>query len=398
MIRGFIRFIITLAVIAGIAFGGYLYVQHFIYTHSFVGVESEVHGEEYFELDIERGMRASQILDILEEEGLVRNSMIANFIVRLNGWGAVQVGTYRVDASMSLEEMFSWFRGDNVVEIRFDYVTIPEGVRIERIASLLESGLNTITEDRLEELLEDDDNDVNHDDFVMIDAQDLIDLWQDVDFLNELIEEYWFLTDEILNPDLRHPLEGYITPVRHEIPEGVRDLRAITRALLDMTTRRFGYNDIQERVAATDLSIHQWLSFAAIIQGEVSRLDQMPSVAGVFKNRTDIGMHWQTDVTIQYILPEHTERILTEHTQIPSPFNTYLNPGFPIGPVNNPQVSAILAAIEPENHDYLFFFSDMFGCTDGTIGDKIFSRTYAEHDAQARIYLFPAEANGGVCP
>lgn len=374
MLKNFFRFVVTIAIIAGVIYGGYRWVMHTIETHSYVGVDDEATPEEYVRIDIESGMRAADILEILYEEELIRNEVIARLLVRFNRWGRIQIGQYYVYGGMSLEEMFELFGGGGeYLEICETHhcIIIPEGILITRIASIFGEALE-------------------------IEPDDFLELWSDVDFLAELIEEYWFLTDEILNPELYYPLEGYIIPIRHEIPKDEDDLREMTRAMLSMTERIFGYNNIQNLSEEHDLTIHELLSFAAVIQGETGRIDQMNDVSGVFWNRLEIDMLWQSDVSAQYLLDERVVDVLYEHTDVESLFNTYHHAGIPIGPMNNPSASAIIAVMNPADHNYIFFITDMHGCA-GEIGEKLFTDDYSVHTNNRNTYL-NHHRDHGECP
>ena len=393
--RGFIKFIITIAVIAGIVYGGYLYALHTINTHTSVAIDANASPEDYVVLEIRSGMRPSDVVDVLYEEDLIRNNTIAGWLVRLRGWGfiegnwnAIQAGEYQVYAGQSLEEMFAMFTAGNIHDDTepVTYVIIPEGAVLTWIAHLFERELE-------------------------VDANDLLALWSDADFLTELIEEYWFLTDEILNPELYYPLEGYIYPIRHEIPVSAieaGDKQAITRAALNMTQHRLA--GVHGQIEASEMTFHEILSFAAIIEAETQVPTDMPGVVGVFQNRLDnqegFGRRLETDATIQYLLEERVTQVLWEHLEIDSPFNTYRNPGLPPGPINSPSHHAIAAVLNPMTHGYYFFITDMFGCyieegSDATYsapGKKIFAVTYAEHQANLARYLQPSyNAGHSVC-
>jgi len=385
--RDFIRFIITLAVIAGIVYGGYLFVVHTIYTHTYVAIDEDASEDDYFILEIRSGMRASDVVDILYEEELIRHQIIAGLLVRFRNWGAIQAGEYRVYAGLSLEEMFTMFReGDAHEEIPVVYVIVPEGALLTWIAHLFGQELE-------------------------MDSDHFLELWSDVDFLTELIAEYWFLTDEILNPDLYYPLEGYIYPIRHEIPVSAveaGDMHAITRAALDMTERRL--SGIRGQIQNSDMTFHEILAFAAIIEAETQEPEDMPGVVGVFQNRLDnpynFGRHLETDATIQYLLEERVTQVLYVHLEIDSPFNTYRNPGLPPGPINSPSENAIAAVLNPMDHGHYFFITDMFGCyieegSDAEYsapGRKIFAVTYSEHRDNLARYLQPSyNAGHSVC-
>jgi len=372
MLKNLLRFIITLAIIAGIAYGGYLFVMHTIDTHSFVAVDEEASPDDYFVMEITPGMRVSEVLEILYEQELIRHELIARLLLRLHDWGRIRVGSYRIYAGMSLEEMFELFDSEYTIEEAFNFVIIPEGTEIEQIAYIFANAQDLELE---------------------MDADELLELWADETFLTELIDEFWFLTNEILNPELIHPLEGYFYPIRHEIPEELEDERHMTRAMLRMTERMFaGYRTQMEE---HDWTVHEILTFASIVQGETANVPDMANIAGVFQNRYEISYPLRSCVTVHYIYPgERQTHVTNEMAAIESPFNTYIVAGLPPGPVSSPERSAIDATLNPADHDYFFFIGDIFNCVDG---GTMFSRTFAEHDALVTRYLNPGYA-GQPCP
>jgi len=369
--RGFIKFIITLAIIAGVIYGGYRFVMHTIYTHTYVAIDVDASADDYFVLEIEPGMRAADVIDILFEEELIRNDLIAGLLVRFHRWGAIQVGEYHVYAGLSLEEMFEMFRGGSIVDQAFIYVIIPEGFEITQIAEIFANN----------EALD-----------LEMDDDELLALWSDVDFLTELIEEYWFLTDEILDPALIHPLEGYFYPIRHEIPEDFEDERHMTRTMLRMTERMLARYRTQ--IEEHEMTFHEILAFAAIVQGETADTEDMPTVAGVFFNRIAADHRLESCVTVQYLADERAMHVTDEmRWGLESPFNTYLNLGIPPGAVNSPSRAAINATLNPEDHNFFFFIGDIFNCVDG--GTHFFTYYYQHRDFQQR-YLEPSYANNSV--
>lgn len=365
-----IRFIVILTIILGIAFGGYLFVMHTIDTHTYAPMEKNASVDDYVALEISPGMSASEVIDILYQETLIRNSTIANLLVRFHGWGAIQAGEYQLHSGLSLYEMFSMFQDGDVAEGEYIYVIIPEGALLTWIAHLFGEALE-------------------------INSDYLLELWSDVDFLTELIEEYWFLTDEILSADILYPLEGYFYPIRHAVPKEFEDAREVTRTMLNMTENRL--SGIRSQIEAHDMTFHEMLAFAAIIEAETQEVDEMENVAGVFNNRMEIGQRLETDVTVQYVSPERSFHVTAEMLAIDSPFNTYRYHGLPPGPVNSPSRYAMMAAMEPAEHEYFFFISDMFGCV-GEVGNKNYFTNFADHYEFYREYLRPSyDAGYSVC-
>jgi UPF0755 protein len=118
------------------------------------------------------------------------------------------------------------------------------------------------------------------------------------------------------------------------------------------------------------------VTLASIVEGEARADEERETIAGVYTNRLRIGMALQADPTVQYAISLKTgkrkRRLFVKDYMIKSPYNTYLNPGLPPGPVNSPGRRSIEAALYPANVRYLYFVA-------GPNGRHIFSRTYSEH-------------------
>jgi UPF0755 protein len=118
------------------------------------------------------------------------------------------------------------------------------------------------------------------------------------------------------------------------------------------------------------------VTLASIVEGEAKADEEREIIAGVYKNRLRIGMALQADPTVQYAISlkrgKRKRRLFQKDYQIQSPYNTYLNPGLPPGPVNSPSHRSLQAALYPADVHYLYFVA-------GPDGRHIFSRTYSEH-------------------
>ncbi|MEE9170272.1 MAG: endolytic transglycosylase MltG, partial [bacterium] len=114
------------------------------------------------------------------------------------------------------------------------------------------------------------------------------------------------------------------------------------------------------------------VTLASIIQGEAMIEEEMPTISAVYHNRLRRNMLLQADPTLQYMIADGPRRLTNEDKKIDSPYNTYLYPGLPPGPINNPGLSAILAAIHPADAPYLYFVAN----GDGT---HTFTRSLSDH-------------------
>ncbi len=165
-------------------------------------------------------------------------------------------------------------------------------------------------------------------------------------------------------------LEGYLFSKTYQMYENTKPEDAIKIFYKAFTD--FFVDSLQQRAAKIGFTVHEVLTLASIIKGETNFADEMPRISGVYHNRLRIGMRLQADPTIQYLLPGGWRRLTYDDLKIESPYNTYRHSGLPPGPINNPGANAIMAALYPEQHRYLFFVADGNGA-------HKFARTYSEH-------------------
>ncbi|MBU3741077.1 MAG: endolytic transglycosylase MltG [Candidatus Kapabacteria bacterium] len=125
---------------------------------------------------------------------------------------------------------------------------------------------------------------------------------------------------------------------------------------------------------------HEIISLASIVQAEAANVDEMPRIAGVYQNRLDRNMRLEADPTVQYGRGAR-QRVLYKHLDDDSPYNTYRRSGLPPGPICNPGIHALMAALQPEDHAYMFFVAR----GDGS-GLHYFATDGAGHVANVRRY------------
>ena len=173
-------------------------------------------------------------------------------------------------------------------------------------------------------------------------------------------------------------LEGYLFPDTYRVYADA-SVEDIVRKMLEHFDRRIDAN-IREEVAKSGRSLHQIITMASIIEAEISNHDDRAVAAGILWKRRDRGMLLQVDATVNYVTGKRDPRVSREDTAADSAYNTYRYPGLPRGPIGNPGMSAILAALRPKESPYWFFLTAKDGRT-------VFSRTLEEHNANVRQYL-----------
>lgn len=169
-------------------------------------------------------------------------------------------------------------------------------------------------------------------------------------------------------------LEGYLAPDTYTLPLHVTAREAV--AAMAALAAAGWTADLEARAEAQGLTRHQVVTLASIVEGEAAVDEERPLIAAVYRNRLRRRMPLQADPTVQYAIQLATgsrkPRLLNSDYRFPSPYNTYLIPGLPPGPVGAPSRASIEAVLAPADVPYLFFV----GRGDGR---HVFTRTYGEH-------------------
>lgn len=145
---------------------------------------------------------------------------------------------------------------------------------------------------------------------------------------------------------------------------------------------KFWNEEREQRMTALNLNRKEVATLASIVQAETQQADERPRVAGVYLNRLETGMPLQADPTLVYAHQDFgLKRVLNVHKEIDSPYNTYKYAGLPPGPINLPDISAIDAVLQYEDHQYYYFCAK-----DDFSGYHAFAANYEEHLRNARRY------------
>ena len=202
-------------------------------------------------------------------------------------------------------------------------------------------------------------------------AEDILAKWKDQDYLKSLIDKYWFLTEEILDPGIKYPLEGYLYPETYFLPVDNINIETLTASILDKTASEL--EPIKDRISSKlDMTVHEFLTFASVVERESLFEEDRPKIAGVFKNRLDRNMALQSDITVLYALDRTGVNVSIAETKTDSPYNTYVHQGLPVGPICAVPKRTMEDCLNYEPSDYLFFFAT----EDGKV---LYSKTYEEH-------------------
>ncbi len=335
-----IAIIIGVIIIGAIIFFGW-------YNSQLKAVNVESKKEETIE--IESGMSTEKILKALKEKGLINNVIASKIYIKLNNIKGLQAGKYTLNTGMSLKEILKEISVGNVDDEQIK-ITFLEGKNMRWIAKEIATKTNN-TEDDVYKLLEDEE------------------------YIQSLIDQYWFLTDEINNENIYYPLEGYLYPETYNFKNEDVSVKEIFSELLNQTDKIL--TKYKEKINQMEASVHQILTIASIVELEGRDSESREGIASVIYNRLEKQMSLGSDVTTYYAVKvDMAERNLYA-TEI-NTYNPYNTRGpnmagkLPIGPIASVSEESIKATLNSTNSEYLYFVSDMNG--------KIyFTKTYKEH-------------------
>ena len=286
-------------------------------------------------LNIEEGSSIKDIGVTLKDNDLIRSDLFFLVYSKINNITDVKAGNYSMNKNMSLKEIVKLLQKGSNIKNKEITVTFKEGKTMRVIAKTIE------------------ENTVNSSD-------DVYNLLKDKEYINSLINEYWFLDETILNENIYYPLEGYLAPDTYnfEVNATVKD---IFKKLLDQTEKILDLN--KENIEKSRFNIHELITLASMVESEGVTLEDRKNIAGVFINRLDKQMSLGSDVTAYYAAKiELGDRDLyVSEINDPNPYNTRsaANSGkLPVGPICNPSKEAIDAVINYTPNNYLYFVAD----------------------------------------
>jgi UPF0755 protein len=279
---------------------------------------------------IHKGASFIDIVDILEQAGMVKNRPFFSFLALLKGVaGQMKAGEYELATSMSPGEIIDKLAK---FDIKIHPVTIPEDFTLKQIADILIA-------DQL------------------VSEEAFFSVTTDPDFLKSL------------NIDARSA-EGYLYPDTYHFNRSMT-----AREIVRIMVTRFKEKVTPQMVKrAQDLGMNttEFVTLASLIGKETGHKEEKAQVSAVFHNRLKKGMRLQSDPTAIYSLTEYRNIVRRKHLNNDTPYNTYKIPGLPPGPIANPGIDSLQAALYPAPVSYLYFVSN----NDGT---HKFSTNLAAH-------------------
>jgi len=295
-----------------------------------------------FYVDIRRGESSQSAGMRLERAGLIRNRYFWNLYCRFDK-EHIKNGTYKIEIPVNMVTVHSLLVEGKQILYR---VTIPEGVTLSKMALILEeAGI------------------CNSQEFLTSARSE------------EIINQYGIPNNS---------MEGYLFPDTYLFPHDYPPHMVIKTMIENF------YNKIESiDPSVTNLDkkeLNDKVILASIVEREYRVTEEAPVMAGVFLNRLRINMALQSCATVEYIITEiqgkpHPPVIYNQDLEIRDPYNTYLRPGLPPGPISAPGLVALRAVIFPENTEYFYF-----RLNDPATGRHYFSRSFDEHIRAGQLF------------
>ncbi|UVI28062.1 endolytic transglycosylase MltG [Paenibacillus spongiae] len=308
---------------------------------------------EVKQVELKQGMSPFKFAEVLENEGIIRDSFLFKYYLRLKDEGPrFQAGVYELKPGMDKTAIINKLNAGETLKEETIRFTIPEGYTVEQIADTLsKAGI------------------VDRDSFLKLANSDKT--WGDAEAVRSIPKN---------NKQIKHRLEGYMFPETYELEKGSTPEMIIERMLKELDRK---LNTLPENwddtLADLNIDFHQLMTIASLVEREVVVDEERPIVAGIIYNRLAKKMPLQIDATVQYSLDKPKERLFEKDLLVDSPYNTYQIKGLPPGPIASPSMKSIEAALFPEKTDYLYYVTKKDGSN-----KHLFARTLKEHNKNIR--------------
>ena len=301
------------------------------------------------EVTIKNGTTTNEIGEILEEKGIIRSKNIFKLYLKFKKVNSLKASTYLFRQSMSLDEVIKLLEEGSTYNPNMIVVTFKEGKRITDYAKVVDTKTNN-----------------SYDDF--------INTINDKEYVKELINEYWFLTDKVLDSNIYYPLEGYLAPETYYFDNKDVTVKEIIETMLKQEEKI-----LEKYKSKISNNPHYYITMASIVELEGTNLENRKMIVGIFENRLKRGMNLGSDVTTYYGLQvAMTSDLTTEQFSSNNLYNTR-NPNMvgkmPIGPICSPGDYSIDATVNKKENDYLYFVADKNG-------KVYYTKTLQEHNAK----------------
>lgn len=291
-------------------------------------------------LEFDEDLSVGEMGKLLKENGLIRYRMMFSLFAKLKHVESFSKGTFELSSTMDYGQMINMLQRTSTYQDTVT-VTIPEGYSIAQIAELMEKAR-------------------------VCSSSDFIETADTYDFSHDMLKDV---------PMIKNRLEGYLFPDTYEFYVNDKPVSVINKMLNNFVNK---YTDEMLKLTEeSGMTIDEVVNIASLIERECKVADEQTRISGVIHNRlnnSDRFPYLDIDASLLYAIG-HKEQLTAEDLQIDSPYNTRLHKGLPPTAICSPGIGAILAAIQPEKHDYYYYVANP------ETGEHVFSRTLDEHNA-----------------
>ncbi len=291
-------------------------------------------------VNIEEGT-INDIAKTLKDNNLIKNVSIFKVYIKLTNKSNLKAGTYELSENMGVEKIVKILEEGTKYNPNEISITFKEGINIRKIATLISENTNNSYDDVIKKA-------------------------SDETFIDTLINKYWFLTEDIKNKNIYYSLEGYLFPDTYRFNNREVTTEEIFTKMLDEMDKKL--SKYKDEINKSDLSVHEIITLASVVELEGAKATDRKGVAGVFYNRLASSAYptLGSDATTYYASKiDDWSYSLTykELNDCKNKYNTRCssNTGLPIGPICNPGIESIEATINPDKHEYYYFVADCNG-------------------------------------
>ncbi len=288
-------------------------------------------------IKVEISGNGTQIAESLKKADLIRSTTFFKIYLKLYNIPGLKAGKYELNKGMSLKEIVEKLKnGNNFSEDEIS-LTFQEGINMRAITKIITTNTNNTEED-------------------------VYNLLKNEEYLNGLINDYWFITDKIKDSKIYYSLEGYLYPDTYRFTSKDVTVEEIFNKLIKKMDSVLA--PFKEEMEKSKYNVHELLTLASIAEMEVTHeySDDRPKVVRVFMNRLDKGMSLGSDVTTRYSLKLDEKRVLTYNEyNTCNAYNTRCSTftRLPAGPISTISESSIKAVVNPAEGNYIYFISNI---------------------------------------
>lgn len=323
-VKKFALFLIVLIVLIVVGFLG-------LYKLQTGAVSSDT---KAISITVDRGNNYFTISKILKENGLIKSEFFYKVFLKMHKPENIEAGTYELNKAMTVSEIVETLCNKSNIKDTSVKLTFREGLNIRQMANIVEEKTG-------------------------ISADDFIAKVSDESYIDSLKNKYWFITDSVKNSEIFYDLEGYLYPDTYILEKDEVSLENILTKILDNTDKKL--SDLKSSIENSGYNVHEILTLASLIELEAVTDSDRAQVSGVFYNRLNNKWSLGSDVTTYYAAKKSmTERLTKSELNSCNGYNTRCTSmrGLPVGPIDNPSLSSIKAAINPTDTDCYYFVAD----------------------------------------